>query len=259
MPPVAVRKEDLAGFGARWIELDATKVKVPSDFGAGLGKLFDQAVGESLRAMLGGIPVREPSGNSLVPTVPNCVEVGPVKIVGGVRPQRYDVGYRPDGPRFAFDSKTLNSTGSMRKNFLNMVNDLATEATTVHARFPYALVAFMFVLPRPCVDDLPKRAAVAIDTLDRLARRETPDDPAHLAEAISVVVWHPNTGTIDQDIPEVGSRLRLEVFSPTVERIYVARYEGLPPHERAGLPTTPVAEDEEIEDEGGDEAEDEEA
>ncbi|MDP2935994.1 MAG: hypothetical protein Q8O86_05835, partial [Dehalococcoidia bacterium] len=71
------------------------------------------------------------------------MEVGPVHIVGGVRPQNFDVGYRPDGVRFAFDSKTINDLDSVRKNWQNMVNDLATEATTVHSRFPYAVVAFM--------------------------------------------------------------------------------------------------------------------
>lgn len=263
MPPITIDNARLDPLRTRWIDyhnrrpanqhgLSGGTVKIPAGFGTELGKLFDDAVGSSLAVMLGGIPIVEPTGNALVPSVPNCVEVGPVRIVGAVRPQRYDVGYRPDGPRFAFDSKTLNNTQSVRKNFLNMVNDLATEATTVHARFPHSLVAFMFVIPRPCVDDLPKRAAVALDTLDRLARRENPDDPAHLAEAVSVVVWHPDSGLIDPDIPAKGSRLRLEEFPRTVERIYVARYEGLPPHEPLGLPTTPVGAEEDIEDEDAD-------
>jgi len=51
------------------------------------------------------------------------------------------VGYRPDGLRFAFDSKTLNDKKSIGKNWQNMINDLATEATTVHSRFPYASLA----------------------------------------------------------------------------------------------------------------------
>lgn len=269
MPPIRIALEKLEPLRARWIDyhdrrpanqthLKGGTVKIPAGFGTELGKLFDDAVGSSLAVMLGGIPVTEPSGNALVPAVANCVEVGPVRIVGAVRPQRYDVGYRPDGPRFVFDSKTLNNTQSVRKNFLNMVNDLATEATTVHARFPHSLVAFMFVIPRPCVDDLPKRAAVAIDTLDRLARRENTDDPFHLAEAVSVVVWHPETGEIDPNIPEPGSRLRIEEFPARVERIYVARYEGLPPHEPLGLPTTPIS-DEDIEDEDADPDEEEEA
>lgn len=29
-----------------------------------------------------------------------------------------------------------------------MINDLGTEATTVHTRFPYAIVAFLVVVPK---------------------------------------------------------------------------------------------------------------
>jgi hypothetical protein len=246
MPPIEIDPAELQKFGARWILNGRRLSRTPPESSGDLGHMFDQSVGKSLAAFLGGIPVETPASTSLGPALANCVEVGPVKVVGGVRPQLYDVGYRPDGPRFVFDSKTLNDTGSIQKNFLNMVNDLATEATTVHIRFPYALVAFMFIVPRPCLDDLPKKSAAAIDTLDRLARREAFDQPAHLAEAIAVVVWDPDTGQIDPNIPEPQSRLRLENFSPTIERIYIARYEGLPPHERPGLPTTPLAPDEDL-------------
>jgi hypothetical protein len=243
MPPVDVDQAALARFGARWLELNGSLSRTAPESSGELGFLFDAAVGVSLARMLGDIPTITPSGNALVPSKPNAVEVGPVRIIGGVRPQRYDVGYRPDGPRFVFDSKTLNDTDSVQKNFLNMVNDLATEATTVHTRFPFAVVGFMFIVPRPCIDALPRKSAAAIDTLDRLARREATDDPAHLAEAISVVVWHPEDGHIDAEIPQPGSRLRLERFSELIEQAYVTRYEGLPPHERAGLPGTPPAEE----------------
>ena len=52
------------------------------------------------------------------------VEVGPVRVIGGVRPQNFDVGYRPDAIRFAFDSKSLNDRESIGKNWQNMINDL---------------------------------------------------------------------------------------------------------------------------------------
>ena len=184
--------------------------------------------------MLGGIPIVVPGMTSLIPAQPDCVEVGPVRIVGGVRPQNFDVGYRPDGPRFAFDSKTLNDSKSLGKNFLNMINDLATEATTVHTRFPHAIVAFMFVVPKPCLDDQPRRSAAALQTLDRLARRVDINDPEHLAEVIAVVVWDPATGTISPSVPAKDSNLRIEDFSKKVADIYTSRYKGLPPHAAGG-------------------------
>jgi hypothetical protein len=178
--------------------------------------------------MLGGIPVVTPGLDSLVPSKPDCVEVGPVRVVGGVRPQNFDVGYRPDGIRFAYDTKTLNDAKSVGKNWQNMINDLATEATTVHSRFPHAVVAFMVICPEPCVS--PSRRKVMIETLERLARRSSVDGPLYMAEAISFVLWNPGDGTIDVDLPAQSSPLRIEKFSAQVEAAYVSRYKGLPPH-----------------------------
>jgi hypothetical protein len=193
-----------------------------------LGKLFDTAVGNSLALMLGGIQVVSPNSTSLIPALSDCVEVGPVRVIGGVRPQNFDVGYRPDGIRFAFDSKTLNDKESVGKNWQNMINDLATEATTVHSRFPHAVVAFLVVCPVPCVSSSLQKAT--IETLERLARRNAVDGPLYMAEAISFVLWNPSDGSIDANIPLPSSSLRFEKFSEQVEAAYVSRYKGLPPH-----------------------------
>jgi hypothetical protein len=189
--------------------------------------LFDVAVGDALARMLGDIPVVTPSATALVASGADCVEVGPVRVVGGVRPQNFDVGYRPDGLRFAFDSKTLNDKKSIGKNWQNMINDLATEATTVHSRFPYAVVGFMVVLPRPALGD---GLNAIIGTLERLGGRRLVDEPEHRAEAMSLVIWEPSTGAIDPDLPIASSPLRIERFAEDVERNYTARYKGLPPH-----------------------------
>src|SRR5439155_507167 len=156
-----------------------------------LGNIFDTAVGGALATMLGGIPIVRPNARRLVASQRDCVEVGPVRVVGGVRPQNFDVGYRPDGVRFAFDSKTLNDTKSIGKNWQNMINDLATEATTVHSRFPYAVAAFMVIYPRPAVTD--SQLTATIGTLERLGGRRLVDEPEHRAEAMSLVIWDPAT------------------------------------------------------------------
>lgn len=230
MPPIAISRADLSRFGKKWLANNGRLSRTPPESSTQLCNLFNDAVGHSLSVMLGNIPVSIPSSSNLVPTQPDCVEVGPVRIVGGVRPQNFDVGYRPDGPRFAFDSKTLNDTKSLGKNFLNMINDLATEATTVHTRFPHAIVAFMFIVPKPCLNEKLRKSAAAIEILERLATRFEINDPDYLAEAIAVVAWDPGTGKIVNSIPSRGSNLRIEKFSTRVEEIYISRYKGLPPH-----------------------------
>ncbi len=166
MPRVAINQAELARFGSTWTNNGGNLSRTPPYSSGDLGKLFDNAVGKALAVMLGGIPITTPNQNSLTPPSADCVEVGPVRVIGGVRPQNFDVGYRPDGVRFAFDSKTLNDTKSIGKNWQNMINDLATEATTVHSRFPHAVVAFMVIYPAPCLSSVLRKAT--IETLERL-------------------------------------------------------------------------------------------
>jgi hypothetical protein len=232
MPSITVALKDLAPFGATWA-LKKNLSRTPPQSSSQLGNLFDAVVGASLATMLGDIPIVRPNARALVAPEANCVEVGPVRIIGGVRPQNFDVGYRPDGVRFAFDSKTLNDAKSVQKNWQNMVNDLATEATTVHSRFPHAVVAFMVIVPEPCLLE-PQRSAM-IETLERLARRMGVEDPLYMAEAISLVLWDPKDGSISATVPSPDSPLRVEKFSSFVESAYVNRYKGLPPHAASEL------------------------
>src|SRR5579864_9471896 len=178
MPPIVISQSDLQRFGRAWINNGQRLSRTPPESSGELGKLFDMAVGRALATMLGGIPIVSPSASSLTPPQADCVEVGPVRVIGGVRPQNFDVGYRPDGVRFLFDSKTLNDRESIGKNWQNMINDLATEATTVHSRFPHALVAFMVIYPAPCVSAAHQKAT--IETLERLARRSSVEGPPYM-------------------------------------------------------------------------------
>lgn len=228
MPQIRVSPASLRPFGTRWARTNSLSRTPPHSSGQ-LGLILDSAVARSLATMLGGIPVVEPtSTTSLIPPRADCVELGGTRIIGGVRPQNFDVCYRPDGVRFTFDSKTLNDTESVGKNYQNMINDLATEATTVHTRFPYAIVAFMVMIPTPCLGE-PQRSAL-IGTLTRLAQRAHVTEHSHLAEAIALVVWNPTNGRIEHNVPSQDSVIRIERFSRAVEEAYSIRYRGLPPH-----------------------------
>jgi len=226
MPVIVPDPTALREWGQKWLAGEAFSKKEGMDFGG----VFDQKVGEALAAMLGGVDIITPNQKELLPKGPDAVEVGPVRVIGGIRPQNYDVGYRPDGIRFAFDSKTLNDTKSVGKNFQNMVNDLGTEATTVHTRFPYAVVGFMVIIPAPCFTGETRKRFTR--QLDRLVGRDSPIDLAHKAEAVSLVLWDPRSGTVDDAWPLQGSPLRIERFSEQVQEQYHDRYDGMPPHDK---------------------------
>lgn len=235
MPPLDIPTEELRKWGALWLgetNPETGKAKQPQCFdrqqSVNFAAFIDKAFGRSLAEMLGGIPVERPDSNSLIPPLPNCVEVGSVRIIGGIRPQNFDAAYRPDGPRVVFDSKTLNDLKSVGKNWQNMINDLATEAATIHTRFPYAVVAFMVVIPKPALAS--KQEADIIRTLERLGSRRDILDQTHLAEVLSLLIWDPETGEIDPAVPPEQSTLRVEKFSGILYPHYVSRYKGLPPH-----------------------------
>jgi hypothetical protein len=235
MSPLLIPTEQLREWGNLWLgdqnpEKGTSKEKQCFDRfqSVNFASFIDNEVGKCLAKMLGDIPVK-PAAKGLIPPVADCVEVGNVRVIGGVRPQNFDVVYRPDGVRIVFDSKTLNDIKSVGKNWQNMINDLATEATTVHTRFPHAIVAFIVLIPKPCLAQ--KQQADMTRTLERLGVRKDVLDQAHLAEVISLVVWNPETAGIDPDIPSQDSALRIEKFSDTLYPHYVSRYKGLPPHD----------------------------
>jgi hypothetical protein len=241
MPAVEISHAELKEWGKRWLDdkaLNSKKKEVqkkPERFtkyqSVNFASFIDQAVAKALAAMLGGIKVVQVSGKLLRPAKEDVVEWGAVRVIGGIRPQNFDVAYRPDGPRIAFDSKTLNDQKSVGKNWQNMVNDLATEAATVHTRFPYAVVGLMCIVPRPALAD--KQEADLVRTLERLASRRDVIDQHHLAEAVSLVVWDPESAEVDPDTPPPESPLRVEGFSASLYPHYIARYKGLPPHDEA--------------------------
>jgi len=225
MPPIVIPTAELQAWGQKWLVNNAFDKKEGMDF----GNVFDKQIGEALAAMLGGIDIIRPSAKALLPKK-DAVEVGPVRVIGGIRPQNYDVGYRPDGVRFVSDSKTLNDTRSVGKNFQNMVNDLGTEATTVHIRFPYAVVGFVVIIPTPCLTGQMRERFTRM--LDRLVGRDSPIDVPHKAEAMTLVMWNPNDGTVDDAWPPPGSPLRIDRFSEQVQAAYHERYDGMAPHDK---------------------------
>lgn len=236
MPRLNISTDELKKWGTLWmgqVNPETGQKKHQECFdrhqSVNFASFIDVEFARALAVMLGGIPVERPNSNALIPPLPDCVEIGPVRIIGGIRPQNFDAAYRPDGPRVVFDSKTLNDLKSVGKNWQNMVNDLATEAATVHTRFPYALVAFIVVIPKPALGR--KQEADIVRTLERLGSRKDILDQTHLAEALSLIIWNPETGEIDPAIPAQDSNLRIEKFSDTLYPHYLNRYKGLPPHD----------------------------
>ena len=108
-----------------------------------------------------------------------------------------------------------------------MINDLASEAATVHPRFPFCVVAFIVVMPTVALHGRQRRAVLS--TLERLGSRKDELDQHHLAEAIALVLWDPESGAL-ADTPPAESPIYLGKLSQRVQAAYMDRYQHLPPH-----------------------------
>lgn len=61
--------------------------------------------------------------------------------------------------------------------------------------------------------------------LERTRQRLTEADPPHLLEAVALIVYDPDDGTIDQEIPRPGTGLRWDEFVGALVDTYDVRFE----------------------------------
>jgi len=226
MPEIHLDEEELKQLGLRW---EPTSKSLPKADGEKAGKLCDSNIAKAMAKMLGDIEIKSPlSSKALIPPHEDCVELGSTTIIGGIRSQMFDICYRPDGVRIAYDNKSLNSKSSVGKNYRNMINDLGTEAATVHSRFPFAVVSFVVILPEPCLEE--PHLTGLMSALVRLNNRSSENDHAHKAEVISLVLWDPTSGKINKNYPKKDTGLHLSSYSEKIYENYFLRYRGMAPH-----------------------------
>jgi hypothetical protein len=179
-------------------------------------------------------------------------------VAGALRTARADVSesHELDGLRLAIELKPINL--AVGRAVWNRFGDVRTFAVNIHLKFPFAVVAAVLTVPTfewktakpitPVVDEsttdqidlealreIKAGAASRASTrpviarlASRLARtraRLTEVDPPHLLEAVALIVYDPDTGTIDPDLPAAGQDLRWEEFLNRVAETYRLRFE----------------------------------
>lgn len=147
---------------------------------------------------------------------------GQIKIIkekefqGGLGPKRVDVSFSDDrhGLMLAVTIKTLNfpsfprikgsnpaefdfsKKGKFSKNIKNRFGDLTTESITLHLRFPFAVVACLYVMPERSMED--KGDQMKSSTFERAAKlygtisgRVAYGDPAEKFENVTLMLYRP--------------------------------------------------------------------
>jgi hypothetical protein len=194
----------------------------------------------------------------LAARLPNMTraEVGERVVSGALRTVNADVSeiHPLDGLRLAVELKPVNL--AVGRAIWNRFGDIRTFAVNLHLRFPFAVVGGVLVIP---TYELRKSSGKALDeeetveaeeetgeveaspsnrkdtkhlierAVNRLVRaggRERDSDAPHLLEAIAVIVYDPDTGRLDENLPPEGSGLRWSEFVNDLVKAYEARFEG---------------------------------
>ena len=191
--------------------------------------------------------------------------VGERKISGGLRSVSADVSeiHPTDGLRLAIELKPVNL--AVGRAIWNRFGDIRTFAVNVHLKFPFCVVGGVLVIPTyeetgtseaqeadaqeqavaeatelesarsgtqvAASDSATRRRGTrplinrAIARLIRAGGRRTEADAPHLLEGIAVLVYDPDTSSIDTELPPPASGLRWNEFIDSLVASYEARFE----------------------------------
>jgi hypothetical protein len=158
---------------------------------------------------------------------------GETTVGGGLRSVDADVSEftRIDGLRLAVEIKPINL--AVGRAIWNRFGDIRTFAVNVHLKFPFAVVAGILTVPvfetgstktgmiRKSTTHLIQRAE---KRLIRSGNRENEGEAAHLLEAVGLVVFDPETRSLDPDIPSRESGLRWNDFIQRLASAYEGRF-----------------------------------
>lgn len=118
---------------------------------------------------------------------------------GGLGPKRVDVSYSDErhGLLLAVSIKSINFA-PFGKNLKNRFADLCTEAITLHLRFPYSVIAALFVMPASSDMDITKGRLIstfqrASKLLATISGRKDYTDPGEKFENVTMLQFQPVT------------------------------------------------------------------
>lgn len=155
--------------------------------------------------------------------------VGEREVAGALRTVKADVSESTplDGLRLAVEIKPVNV--AVGRALWNRFGDIRTFAVNLHLKFPFAVVGGVLVVPtyeeeRGRRRDTRHLVARAVERLIRAGGRRSEGDAPHLLEGVCVLVYDPDTATLDPELPPPGSGLRWDDLVRDLASAYEARF-----------------------------------
>jgi hypothetical protein len=166
-----------------------------------------------------------------IPRLADSGKATETKVAGALRTAQADVSesHRLDGLRLAVEIKPVNL--AVGRAIWNRFGDIRTFAVNIHLKFPFAVVGGLLAIPSyEEVGSGRKKSTLpvierAVERLRRAGGRENEAAAPHLLEAIGVIVYDPDTSTLDETIPPPNCGLRWSEFVNELSDTYLARFE----------------------------------
>lgn len=182
---------------------------------------LSRALGEALLSEL----------SDSIPRLANSGKASETKVAGALRTVQADVSEsdRLDGLRLAVEIKPVNL--AVGRAIWNRFGDIRTFAVNIHLKFPFAVVGGVLAVPSYEETGTGRKKSTlpvierAVERLRRAGGRESEAGAPHLLESIGVIVYDPDTATLDESMPPPGCGLRWDEFVDELARTYLARFE----------------------------------
>jgi hypothetical protein len=161
---------------------------------------------------------------------------GEHQVAGALRTMQSDVtdSAESDGLRLAIEIKPVNL--AVGRAIWNRFGDIRTFAVNMHLKFPFAVVGGVLSIPTyeeatskktgPYKRDTRHLINRAVLRLARAGGRLKESDAPHLLEGVWVLVYDPDTATLDPNVPPKDNHLRLNEFIDDLAAAYDARFTG---------------------------------
>jgi hypothetical protein len=173
-----------------------------------LSKMLARVIGAQLESMLPNVDLK----------------VGPRSLGGTKRRHHLDafVANAEHGLQLGVDVKGLNSGESVGKNWNNRIGDLHELATNHHSTSRKTVLGGVLAIPREGIT--PATMANIQRAMANLGGRRAIADAQNLLECACLIVISKEERRILDSIPESGSPLRIEIFAPTMAKIFKERW-----------------------------------
>jgi hypothetical protein len=154
---------------------------------------------------------------------------GETRVAGALRIAQMDVVEMSalDGLKLAIELKPVNL--AVGRAIWNRYGDIRVGAVSTHLKFPFAVVGGVLTFPTWEWSGGQKKetrhlVARCCELLRRAGSRRREDDAPHRLEGVAVVLFDPDTSTIDAELPGPGSGLRWEECVASLAGAYDERF-----------------------------------